>query len=461
MMTREYEGWQARIQRPVSSILGPRLFGGVRLMGRPSPVNIRRLDSQVIPMIVRMRNNGILVDRGYFADLTTQLQAEKQVLESRIYDMVGTRINLGSPDQVAKLLYQDLGFDTKGIGKTKSKKRLTIDDDAIGMLKPQWKELIGAIEDWRENDKLEDSYTVPIPKLVGEDGRLRTDLKLTRVSSGRISSSDPNLMAIPTRSDKGRLVRNGFVARDGCVLVATDESQIEMRVAAHYSGDANLMRIFQQNLDIHIETASRMFRLPPAQLDKYLHRYPAKRVGFGVLFGITAEGLLRQMYASGAMNWTLDQCQDLIDLWFGLYPDVKHWMDEQFTRARKFGLVWDLFGRIRPLPEIWSAFEGTVEDGHRASGSMPVSSTAQGTMKLAMAEIDDLMATYRGHGHVCEPLIQIHDDLLVEVSEEIAEDYAHKAGEIIENCVPLVIPIKQSGSIGKRWGEMEELKVAA
>lgn len=449
---------------------GPdRLWGGVRLVGRPSPNNIRRLDQAIVPMVARMRNNGMLIDTKWFADLHERLKVNKRVKEIVIADLTGERINLGSPDQVAKLLYDDLKFTTKGIGKTGSGKRLAIDDDAIGILKPQWPELITAIEDWREFDKLEDSYVKPIPAMIGEDGRLRTDLKLTRVSSGRISSAEPNLMAIPTRSDWGREVRRGFIAGHGRsrgklrrrVLVSNDESQIEMRLAAHYSGDHNLSQIFRLEQDVHLQTASRMFRIDVALLDKWKHRYPAKRVGFGVLFGITGEGLLRQMYAAGALDWTLAQCEELIELWFGIYPDVRTWMADQARRARRYGMVWDLFGRIRYIPEVRSCYPGVQAEGDRAAGSMPIQSSAQGTMKLSMAEIDWLMADYRAQGWYCEPLIQIHDDLVAEMDEEIAEEYKEKVNAIIAESVRLDVPIKADGKIAwpdetgvSRWGDL-------
>ena len=260
------------------------------------------------------------------------------------------------------------------------------------------------------------------------------------------------------------------------ILAAIDLSQIEMVWAAHLSRDPIMMDIFNRGEDIHTRTALATFRLPASAaccrgLDpcprgggdkcgwphfKSRYRLPAKTLGFGVLYGVTPAGLILQIAAAGGPRWEIPESEDFIRQWFGVYEGIHRWMELQHARARRYGMVWDAFGRIRRIPEVYSVHRGVVNAGLRQAGNQPVQASAQGTIKLAMAEVVGLIQEYQAcPGVICWPLLQIHDELLFELSTDIAEDFTQRAHGIMVNVCPLNIPVRAGMDIGDRWGDLK------
>jgi DNA polymerase-1 len=345
--------------------------------------------------------------------------------------------------------------------------------------------VVRTVLNYREIAKLRNTYTGPIPRLMTQwsDGRLRTVFKATRTATGRLSSGDrakgyPNMQNIPVRGEWGKLVRMAFLAAPGNVLVGADLSQIEMRMAAHLSGDNAMCEIFRQGLDIHNKTACALFKLAvdrinyleakaqddgltPEEAKEWKHfrsnqRAPAKNLGFGVLYGLTAEGLRANIMAEGGPELSLEECEKYIAEWFAAYPGIKEWMELQYSRARRYGMVWDLVGRIRPIPDIKSQLQEKMSNGLRDAGNMPVQSGAQAVIKLAMAELTPIVLYYQSFKDVtCLPLLQIHDELISECSRNISEEFAYTCRNVMRNAVELIVPVDSSADIAERWGELK------
>lgn len=428
------------------------LYNGVRITNRPSMENIYRLDMGALPMIYRMQRNGLLVDRPHFESLGVSLRQQMGEITDKISESTSHTINVGSADQVADLLFNKLGIKPRHRKKTASGSRYVVDDDALSMHLGDH-QVVKMVQDYRERDKLRGTYVDALYQWIGSDGRLRAELKYTRQITGRIASANPNLLSIPTRTELGRQVRNGFIAPPGKVLATVDLSQVELRVIAHESGCENMAEIFRTGGDIHSQTASKMFHLPLDKLDKMKHRSPAKNVNFGIAYGITAEGLLNQFITSGAEGWDIPKCEELIQSWFRVNPEVRTWMQVQWARARRSEMVWDMFGRIRRIPEVKSVHNKIQEEGKRYAGNFPIQSGAQGIIKLAMAEVMDVIQKYR---LPLEPLLQIHDELLFEGEPGSIHDCMGWVKEIMEKAVPLLVPLESSVAVGERWGELEK-----
>jgi len=456
-----------------------RLPNGCRFpMPRPSVVNVRRLDMGCLPVVEEMNRTGIMVDVRYFQSLDQELAQAEQELGARIDALAGRHINPESGPQVATLLFRDLGLTHPAMRLTPSGDRYSTDQNVLAALKPRHP-LVGMILDHRELRKLRTTYTGPLQRSADSDGRVRTRLKLTATRSGRLASEDPNLQNIPVRGDWGRRIRGGFVSAPGCLLVSCDLSQIEMRVTAHESGDSALRRLFTEGLDIHTQTAIALFGLAgerisgllalesagaltaadAAELKEFRFRYrlPAKTLGFAVLYGVTPSGLQLQIMAAGGEPLDLAECEKYIQSWFRAYPKVRDWMELQYGRARRYGLVWDFFGRHRYVPEVRSVHARVRSEGLRQAGNHPVQAGAQAIIKTAMFEQARLMEEFRRRypREICRPLLQIHDETIFECSRPIAEEFANRSRAIFESAVPLEVPVLSSATVADNWGELK------
>ena len=287
--------------------------------------------------------------------------------------------------------------------------------------------------------------------------RLHTDLSMTRTETGRLASSSPNLQNIPTRSKDGQKIRRGFISAPGCSLLSIDYSGIEMRVAAHMSQDPYMMQIFWEDMDIHTMTARRMFQKPePEPIDDKKERYPAKRTGFGVLYGITAAGLVDVFYHDGVTTFSEADCLQFIKDWFDTFPRVVNWIDSVKAEARRTGMVRDMFGRVRYTPEVYSSLEYVRDAGLRQAVNAPIQSSAQGIIKEAMKQlIPEYRAWQEGGFHVL-PLMQIHDELIFEVEDGILEWVIPQFKQIMVGAVELSVPVKVDAEVGKNWANLEK-----
>lgn len=420
---------------------------------------VQGIDMAVIPMVERMQTNGILADIPHFQRLGDRMSDMMDEEVRSIWEETGRFINPNSGDQVAPLIFDELGMEPRYL--TGSGKRGSTDDKTLEGLRNEHP-VMPHILNFREYSKIRDSFAVVLPRMVGADGRIRCVLRVTRVSSGRLAASSPNLMAIPVRSDVGKEVRSGFIAPEGCLLGTCDLDQIEMRVMAHRSGDPTLVDLFTRGEDIHAKTASQMFGIPVDQVDPMRHRYPAKRVGFGVITGITGKGLSEQMALAGVTKdngdpYSEDDCDRLIADWFSIYPGVRDYMEDKRAEARRYGYVRDMWGRIRYLPGIHDPRRWMREEAERQSHSHDIQGSAQGIMKLGMkAAWDGVYPMAWREGVHCEPLLQVHDELLHEIQEDAAETVLDAVKAAMCSAVDLCVPVKAKSAIGPDWGALEK-----
>lgn len=469
----------------------PRLYNGVRLVDRPAPENVRRLDLGAVPLINEMNGRGLFLDCDAMECLNLEIGNELESIEQTIEELVGRRINPESSPQCASLVFHELALRPPGgVKLTKTGLESTV-DDVLSTVRDQHP-VVPLILSHRGLTKLIGTYSGKMPSMVDPNWRLHTTLSATTASTGRLTSSDPNLQNIPIRSAWGKRVRDAFTATPpevlrrmgysgGCLrtkLVAVDLSQIEMVWAAHLSRDPIMMGIFERGEDIHTKTALAMMRLPESAACclgsnpehdigghgcpvwnkfKIQYRLPCKTLGFGILYGVTPAGLVLQIAAAGGPSWTIEQAEEFIDAWYAVYEGIYSWVQAVYARARRYGMSWDNFGRVRYIPEVHSQLRGVVNAGLRQAGNQPVQASAQGTIKLAMAEVMDvLVAAYQSYrGVICWPLLQIHDELLFEVSENIAEEFGPMVHDIMVEAVPLSVPVRAGIEIGDCWGDLK------
>lgn len=421
-------------------------------------------DMRVMPMVADMMRFGIGVDVDFLPRLGEVLDDKLEEIGSHISTIIGKDINPNSAPQVSSLLYDDLhldkasGLDMRRVAKKASS---TMTGDAILSRLEEYHPVVKWIREYRATTKLKTAYVESLPSKVDDDGRIRATIRMTRVASGRLSCSDPNLMAIPTRTKEGREIRNAFVAFDGCWIGCADYSQVEMRVAADQAQDKKMLGVFNRGEDIHSFTASEMFGIPVSRLDEMKHRYPAKRVGFGVLNDISAIGLQRELVVGGAdeVDWPVDRCQELIDTWFSVYSGIRAYMDKNRAYAARYGKIVDMWGRVRWVPWAKTVTDWKREKGLKQAGNTPIQSGAQGVIKRAMGKLQPLYVWYRRHeNRRVVPLIQIHDDVVGEYDKRIYEEVMKDQKKIMEGAGEgkMVVPLKVDMKRGERWGTTEK-----
>ena len=420
-------------------------------------------DMRAMPMVCDMMANGLPVNIGSFEDLSGYFQEQMGLIQRKIQGMVGRKmgginLNPNSPVQMKKLIYDVLRLQDRG-GRHKAKKggKQSTADDILKRYLP-FHPVVQEIIDYRGYSKLDSSYARAIPKLVSPDGRIRTTLRMTRVATGRLSSSNPNLMAQPIRSSEGRRVRDCYESEDG-LLISGDYSQVEMRLAASEAEDDKMIEIFLSGQDIHAITAAEMFGIPVSRVNEKEHRYPAKRVGFGILNLITAEGLHRELVTGGSTIHSLDDCRHMIKAWFEIYSGIAAYMKSNGEYAKRKGYVRDMWGRIRYIPGIKSTNRWARIEAERQAGNAPIQSGAQGIMKQGMG---DLVPVYRslsdlGLGEL-KPLIQIHDDIVWESSEELIPLALPEIKRTLEAAAPdhFLVPLEVDFKVGPKWGSMQD-----
>jgi len=454
-----------------------RLFNGAARIDWPCLPNARRIDMAAVPMVVEINRHGMLVDPRVLADLDARLQVKMAALAEDISTLAGRPINPGSFQQVGKFLFEDLRLEpTTRAKKTSTGLPSTEEDVLVGMLAQH--PAVGLVLDYREAQKLSGTYCQPLQALRGADGRVRTRLMMNVARTGRLSSETPNLQNQPTRTEEGRLVRSAFIAQPGCVLSSLDLSQIEMVWAAELSHDPVMCDVFRMGQDLHVWTACALFRLDYARISGLWARYkrgelegaelaeirdfeltkrlPAKTLGFAVLYGVTALGLQAQILAAGGPLWAEQECQSFIDAWFHLYHGILEWLELQHYRARRYGMVWTAFGRPRAIPEVYSVHAAVRAEGERQAGNMADQGSAADHIKLVMGETMAVVDYYRGLGKICQPVLQVHDELIFELEPDIAEEFNSTGLWIMANAVrPMSVPVKAAASVGANWMELK------
>ncbi len=415
-------------------------------------------DQGVMPMVMAMEARGMLVDQDFLAEFGRELMARSFGVLEEIREAVGDpTYNPNSAKQSNAVLYKKLG-----LGKGKRIKETVWGRSTGSAAMKQVKDehpVVRKITDWKETMTLISRYVDGLPKHIADDGRIHTSLSLTRIKhSGRLASSKPNMMAQPSRSEDGRKIKEAFVAAPGFVIVSIDYSQIEMRLLAHLSQDKVMLDKFRRNADIHAETAAHMFGIPLEEVDENEHRRPAKTTGFGLVYGISAMGLARDMADIDGGKWTEAACQDMIDAWFELYEGAHKYIRKVEKEAMRDGKGADMWGRMKYENSVWSVFEHLQEEALRKSVNMRIQGGAQGIIKEAMVQLWPWMELAIANG-VCYPLIQIHDDITVECLETSKEYVVAKMVEVMENAVPLSIPTPVDVKWGESWGRQVKMKL--
>lgn len=431
--------------------------------------DVYEVDLAILPMINRMQTVGLKVDVPHFESLSLMLGVEAEANKDDIIRVAGRYINPNSPEKVAEYLFDELKLQDQVVnlrikqtkGSDKKAPRLTTNDkvlEAIKGLHP----IVPIFQDGREIRKIKGTYSDPIPRLMGHDGRLHPRYRITRTDTGRLSAGDPNVLAFPKHSKRGKLVRMGFVADDGHELGEWDLAQIEMCVFAHDSEDEQMIAEILSGVDKHAATASGIFGRPADVIyaeskNKVApgdhQRFAAKAVNFGILMGITAHGLLDQFHKNGQLHWTLDECQNLLDDWFRMYPGAKTYIAAKHAEARRRGYVTDMWGRLRWLEGIHSHDDYIRAEAERQAQATPTQSGAQGIIKRAMRDVWPVLKALRGSFWV-EPLLQIHDAIVLEYDLRYRQEVDSVMMSALTNAVQLRVPVKASNGFGLRLGEL-------
>lgn len=398
----------------------------------------RDVDFALMPVLARMEVRGIKLDTDFLADMSKELTRDIETVKAEMFELVGREFNIGSPSQLAEVLFTDLGLSTIGIKKGKT--AYSTGQSELDKLRGQHP-IIELIEKYRELTKLQSTYIEALPRLIDEHSRLHTDFRQDVAATGRLSSSDPNLQNIPVRSELGRKIREAFVPDDGNVFVSADYSQFELRLAAVLAGDQQMIDDFNSDIDIHAKTASDVYGIPLEQVTKDQRR-DAKVINFGVLYGMGPHALAQNT----GMSFTA--AKQFIDEYFRLRAPIRKYIDDTIAHAKREGYVETYLGRRRPTPDVSSSNFVVRAAGERAAANMPIQGTEADLMKLAMLKVDDRL------GELGWQTLQIHDSILVECPEENAQKVSELLRDTMETIYPdLGIKLKVDVSMGKNWGE--------
>ena len=397
------------------------------------------LDLPLIPVLYKMEEKGMLVDKAYFANLRKEYTAEVARLEQEVYSLAGKSFNLNSPIQLSEVLFIDLRLPTTGIKKTSRGYSTGAKElDKLKNLHP----VIPKIIEYREAAKLLSTYIIPIPELADKDSRIHTTFTQNVTATGRLSSKDPNLQNIPVRTEEGKRIRTGFIAPKGRVLVSADYSQFELRLAAVLSDDRKLIEDFNNDIDIHTKTASEAFNVPFNQVTKNQRR-AAKVINFGILYGMSTKGL------SDATGMTVPEAKQFIDNYFRLRAPIKQKLESILKQAREEGYVETFYGRRRWTPDVKSPNFIVRQAAERAAANMPIQGTEADLMKRAMIAVDKALP------ESANLIMQVHDSLIVECPENDAEKIAEILKNKMENIAPeLPVKLAVEVTIGQNWGEL-------
>ena len=389
-------------------------------------------------VLAEMELAGCRVDKGALVSFGEMLSEKANALEQNIYSMAGEEFNINSPKQLGEILFGKLGLPH---GK-KTKTGWSTNADVLEKLRYE-APIVGAVLEYRQYAKLKSTYADGLLKAMDPDGRIRTRFQMTVTDTGRLSSREPNLQNIPTRTDLGSEIRRMFIPAEGCVLVDADYSQIELRLLAHISGDTAMQAAFTSGADIHTATAAQVFHVDPADVTHEMRRR-AKAVNFGIVYGISAFSL------SQDIGVTVAEAKAYMEAYFATFPGVRRYMDSVVAQAKEQGYVETLFHRRRELPEIRSSNFNLRSFGERVALNMPIQGTAADIMKLAMVAVERRL---KEELPLAKLVLQVHDELIVECPEKQAEAAARLLEEEMEQVVSLSVPLTAEAHWGKNWLE--------
>ncbi len=396
------------------------------------------IEMPLLSVLARMEKSGILLEKGFFNNLSEEYEKNICDVEKNIYDIAGETFNVRSTKQLQQVLFEKLKLNPPRRIKT----GFSTDSETLLILSSKH-ELPKEILKYRELYKLKSTYIDTLPKLADKNGRVHTTFVQTTTATGRLASRNPNLQNIPARGELGREIRKGFISSPGKKLLSCDYSQIELRILAHISDDANLKDAFFNDIDIHTKTASGIFRIAEENITREMRRR-AKIINFGIIYGMSPYGLGQEL---GILP---EEGMVIINSYFDTYPEVKEWIDRVIEETEQKGFAETLLGRRRMVPELKSKSFNTREFGKRIAMNTPIQGSAADIIKLAMLRLDERL---RKESIGAKMLLQIHDELLFEIEEGCIEEAKDIIVNEMENAHPLSVPLKVEVGIGDNWFE--------
>ncbi|EFL88454.1 DNA polymerase I [Ahrensia sp. R2A130] len=416
-----------------------------RLVAEKMVTVYERLERPLVPVLCRMEARGVEIDRQILSRLSGELAQKAAGIEADIHEMAGEPINIASPKQLGELLFGKM--ELPGGKKTKTGQWAT-GAQALEDLAAEGHELPRRIVDWRQLTKLKSTYTDALPTFINKTtGRVHTSYAMASTTTGRFSSSEPNLQNIPVRTEAGRKIRTAFIAADGHKLVSADYSQIELRVLAHMADISQLKQAFADGIDIHAMTASEMFNVPVEGMDPSIRRQ-AKAINFGIIYGISAFGL--------ANNLGIDrgEASDYIKMYFERFPGIRDYMDETKKFAREHGYVETIFGRRAHYPEIKSSNPQMRAFNERAAINAPIQGSAADIIRRAMARMEGALAAEKLSAQM---LLQVHDELIFEVPDDEVDATIETVVKVMEDApmpaLSLSVPLQVDARAAENWDE--------
>ena len=449
-------GWRKKAGREIPPELGAKellAFAGERLdlvrqLAAPLEEELgdgplgsvyHEIEEPLVPVLVGMEERGVLLDCAFLEEMSAELEAEIAALEGEIHQLAGEKFNINSPQQLGVILFEKLGYPV--LRRTQKTKSYATGAEILEQLAARGFPLPERILKYRELAKLKSTYVDALPALVGEDGRLHTRFNQAVAATGRLSSAHPNLQNIPVRTELGQQIRKAFVAEEGKVLLVADYSQVELRVLAHIAQEEAMLEAFLGGQDIHRATAASVFGIAPAMVSSEQRR-AAKTINFGILYGMSAFGLARNL------GIKKQQAAEFIDAYMTRYSGVKAYVDNTIAAAESEGKVETLYGRIRWLPEIQSKNRAVRENARRMAINARIQGTAADIMKLAMIAVDRRL---REEGHGARLLLTVHDEVMLEVPPAELEAVEALVREEMEGVTKLDAPLVVDAASGRSW----------
>lgn len=410
---------------------------------------LQSVEVPLVPVLAQMEMDGVRLDLDFFHAFAKELNTRLAEVEKQIFGLVGKTFNLNSTQQLSKILFEEMNLLPPDRGRKTQSGHYSTSADVLDGMRGQHPAL-DLILEHRELSKLKSTYVDALPEAVDPNtGRVHTSYNQVGAVTGRLSSNNPNLQNIPTRTELGRRVRNGFIAEDGHALLSVDYSQVELRIVAHMAGDEAMLEAFRQGRDIHALTASRVFRVPLDQVTKEQRRQ-AKAINFGLIYGMSAFGLTR------STELTLAESENFVKAYFQEFPGVKRYLDETRRQAREQGYVQTLSGRKRYFPLLQTPLNANARNREeREAINAPIQGTAADIMKIAMLRLPPAL---QAAGLQAKMLLQVHDELVIECPQREIELTARVTQQVMENAYSLSIPLRTEAKWGLRWGEMTVLK---
>ena len=402
---------------------------------------LQEIEVPLASILARMEQQGVLIDSQQLSQQSQQLATRIMELEKEVHEMAGEAFNLGSTKQLQHILFEKMELP---VVKKTPKGAPSTSEEVLQELALDYP-LPALIMEYRGLTKLKNTYTDKLPKMINHrTGRVHTSYHQAVTATGRLSSTDPNLQNIPIRNEEGRRVRKAFIAREGYKIVAADYSQIELRIMAHLSGDQGLLDAFAHGKDIHRATASEVFNVAEDDVTDNQRR-SAKAINFGLIYGMSAFGLAKQLHVSR------QEAQEYMDLYFKRYPGVLDYMDRTRDFAKQHGYVETVFGRRLYLPEIKSSNGARRKGAERAAINAPMQGTAADVIKMAMIQVDDWIRSTDSDDVVM--IMQVHDELVFEIKQDTLDTNVATIVELMEQAATLSVPLKVEAGNGENWEE--------